>query len=967
MPTLHSGTTFPAFPRGGGEMGERMRAFDWAGSPLGAPATWPHSLRSAVFACLNSPVLGTVLWGPDLCMLYNDAYIASMADRHPGALGRPVAEVWGQAWQQVARPFQRALETGEGFIQENVELQVLRNGKQETTWWRFTATPLLGDDGSIAGLLNQGFDITSQVQADRARQVESERHRYALQQMPGFVAILSGPRHVYEYVNDAYIAISGERAFLGNPLRTVFPELAGQGYFELLDQVYGTGQPFSSLAAPIRLRGEREERFIDLLYHPMRDEHGAITGIFVGGYDVTERIRVTREFRASQEHLQIALDAAAMGTWAIDLRSGIARRSERHDALFGYAAPQAAWDTAAAERHVAPADRPLMRAAHARALRDGELHYEVRIDHGAGERWIAVTGKVYRDEAGQALRMAGVVADVTERRRADLALQAITAHLEDRVAQRSEQLLKIEQELRQSQKMEAVGQLTGGVAHDFNNVLQIIAGNLQLLQLALPHDEPARHRIDAAAAAVERGGRLSAQLLAFARRQPLRPRVVDIGQLIAGMDELLRQATGEAVALRIHAATGLWRTLVDPYPLENVLLNLAINARDAMDGRGTLAIEIGNAVLGGAGGHSVPGLEDGDYVVIAVSDDGPGIPPALAEKIFEPFFTTKREGEGTGLGLSMAYGFLRQSGGGIVLDSTPGRGASFRLYLPRTTQALDTPRPAAPGPVVGGTETILVVEDNTALQATVGDMLRGLGYTVLLAGDAAQALALIGGGAAIDLLFSDVVMPGAMHGPQLAATARALVPGLAVLFTSGYTQGAFGREQLGTEVELIGKPYRREELALRLRGLLDVRERGTIAGGAAESGPPAPSFAATPRPAGAAGAPGRRVLLVEDNDDARELTAELLSLLGHQARCAASAELALEMLACEPADVLMTDITLPGMSGIELVDQVRLRYPGIETIFSSGHAQFANARATDKFLLKPFSIDQLDAMLRPAG
>lgn len=950
-------------------MGERMRAFDWQASSLGPPETWPQSLRSAVYACLNSPVLGAVLWGPELCMLYNDAYIESMADRHPWALARPVAEVWDSAWDHVCQPFYRTLETGEGFLQENVELPMLRNGKHEITWWSFTATPIIGEDGRVAGLFNQGFEITGQVQAERARQLESARHRYALQQMPGFVAILTGPEHVYEYVNDAYLTIAGKRDFLGNSVRTVFPELATQGFYGLLNQVYRSGEPYSALATPIHLRGESEERFVDLLYHPLRDEHGVISGIFVGGYDVTERIRLTREVRAGKEHLRIALDAAAMGTWTVDLESGASRRSEQHDLLFGYDTPQVDWGSDAAERHVASEDLPLMRAAHARALRDGdgELHYEVRIDSGAAERWIAVKGRVYRDKGGKAVRMAGVVTDVTERRGAELALQAITANLEERVAQRTEDLLKIEQELRQSQKMEAVGQLTGGVAHDFNNVLQIISGNLQLLRLALPGNEPARDRIDAAAAAVDRGGRLSAQLLAFARRQPLQPRVIDLAKLLAGMADLLRHATGEAIDTRISAAPGLWRTLVDPYPLENVLINLAINSRDAMSGRGTLAITAGNCVMGDSGAPGVQGLEDGEYVVITVADGGPGVAPGIAEKIFDPFFTTKREGEGTGLGLSMAYGFLRQSGGHIVLDSQAGQGAVFHLYLPRTLAALDALQQATAGTAVGGVETILVVEDNPAVRDTVGDMLRGLGYTVLLAGDATQALALIGGGVPIDLLFSDVVMPGAMHGPELAATARALVPGLPVLFTSGYTQGAFERNRLGLEVELIGKPYRREELALRLRQLLDGRGRAAPAGTQDPAAVAPPSSDSAALPAGTADGAGRRVLLVEDNDDARELTTELLALLGHEARSAASAEVALQMLAHEPADVLMTDITLPGMSGIELANEVRILYPAIETIFSSGHAQPENTRATDKYLLKPFSIDQLSDMLRGTG
>jgi PAS domain S-box-containing protein len=382
-------------------------------------------------------------------------------------------------------------------------------------------------------------------------------------------------------------------------------------------------------------------------------------------------------------------------------------------------------------------------------------------------------------------------------------------------------LAEAREHLRQAQKMEAIGQLTGGVAHDFNNLLQVISGNLQLLAKDIVGNDRAERRVANAHLAVNRGAKLASQLLAFGRRQALEPRVVNIGRLVAGMDELLRRALGETIEIETIGAGGLWNTLIDPANLENAIVNLAINARDAMDGSGKLTIEVGNVSLDDAYAKAQSEVTPGQYVMLAVTDTGSGMTAEIAAQAFEPFFSTKPEGQGTGLGLSMVYGFVKQSHGHIKIYSEVGHGTTVKLYLPRTHQkedALNVPDQEA---VTGGTETILVAEDDDEVRATAVEMLADLGYRVYKARDAVSALSVIEKGHAIDLLFTDVVMPGELKSPELARKARERLPEIAVLFTSGYTENAIvhgGRLDAG--VDLLPKPYTRDALARKIRQVL---------------------------------------------------------------------------------------------------------------------------------------------------
>ena len=519
---------------------------------------------------------------------------------------------------------------------------------------------------------------------------------------------------------------------------------------------------------------------------------------------------------------------------------------------------------------------------------------------------------------------------------------------EARAAENAAALESTRLALTQSQKLEAVGKLTGGVAHDFNNVLQVVKGSIELLRQE-QRDVPAIiGRLDTAAGAVERGAKLASQLLAFARKQPLQPKASDLGRVVRSMQDMLQRALGDAIEIDVEIEAPLWNTLVDPNQLEHVILNLVINARDAMDGQGRLSVKVGNA-----GAHDpvlriIPELMDGQFVMLSIADTGVGMTPETIEKAFEPFFSTKPEGQGTGLGLSMTYGFVKQSGGHINITSEMGAGTTVRLYLPRTLDGEIIDAPQLPGEVTGGTETILVVEDDQAVQATAVALLAGLGYRVLKADNAGAALQLMEAGAAVDLLFTDVVMPGELRSPELARRARILLPGLQVLFTSGYTQDAIMHDgRLDPGVHLLSKPYGREQLARKVRSLLA----------------PAPVVVADTGPRGAV----LQVAFVEDNDDFRMLGGELIAIAGREATCFANAEEALGQLDEARFDVLITDIGLPGMSGLELAAEVHRRWPAIRIVLASGYGDryAGNATFPCQVLTKPFTLAELHACMAP--
>jgi len=389
-----------------------------------------------------------------------------------------------------------------------------------------------------------------------------------------------------------------------------------------------------------------------------------------------------------------------------------------------------------------------------------------------------------------------------------------------------EELAASQSALQQAQKMEAIGQLTGGVAHDFNNVLQIIGGNLQLLKLVGSLNDAARVRVEMALSGVERGAKLASHLLAFARRQPLQSVVIDPTHLLRELDDMARRVLGASTLVRTEIAPALGSTMIDPNQLNNVLLNLVINARDAMPDGGTLTIRGANV---DPDDDLPPGVPHNDYVMLEIADTGKGMPPEVLQRAFEPFFTTKPTGQGTGLGLSMAYGFVKQSGGEIQLRSENGKGTSIRIYLPRSSASpVSSEEAPSHQPLAGGLETILVVEDEEDVRSSTCGILSALGYDVLEAGSAAEAAEIIEAGRHVDLVFSDVIMPGPVSSLQLGEIVRRHLPQCQVLYTSGYAEGVLAHEgKLDSSVHLLQKPYHPDALSARIRHLLRRAKRAT--------------------------------------------------------------------------------------------------------------------------------------------
>ena len=666
----------------------------------------------------------------------------------------------------------------------------------------------------------------------------------------------------------------------------------------------------------------------------------------------TSRLRrqVTAALRASEERFRTMADSAPVMIWTVDT-TGFCTFLSRSWFEFTGQTPETGlgfgWLTA-----THPDDREMAERIFLTALgRRDSFALEYRLRRADGTYcWAVDSAAPWYGSDGAFLGYIGSVIDITERKAVEAAQQQLNEVLERRVAEAVAEREAAEAQLRQAQKMESIGKLTGGVAHDFNNLLQVIGGNLRLLQRDIAGNERAERRVANAITGVTRGAKLASQLLSFGRRQPLEPKAVNLGRLVRAQDEVLRRTLGEGIDIETIVSGGLWNTLVDPAQVENALINLAINARDAMEGHGKLTIEAGNSFLDEA--YSMRNdTRPGQYVMLAVTDTGCGIPAEQRERVFEPFFTTKPEGQGTGLGLSMVYGFVKQSGGHVKIYSEVGQGTTIRLYLPRVRQAEDLPAVPQPEAMAGGTETVLVVEDDNDVRTTVVEMLGDLGYRVLKASDAQSAFAIIESGVGIDVLFTDVVMPGPMRSPELARKARERLPSLAVLFTSGYTDNAIVHAgRLDPGVELLSKPYTQEDLARKIRHVL-----GTPA---AAAGPITPTPARADSASTPAGPASRRVLLVEDDSLIRMTTADMLADLGHAVFEAGSAEQALSLLEANDIEVLLVDVGLPGVSGIDLAMAARRRSPGLRVVFATGRAALPELGRPElagaSLLLKPY-------------
>ncbi|WP_194726263.1 PAS domain S-box protein [Noviherbaspirillum malthae] len=726
-------------------------------------------------------------------------------------------------------------------------------------------------------------------------------------------------------------------------------EIIGQHFsrfYSAEDQMAGI--PAKALATAIRegkfeaegwrYRKDGSRFWASVVIDPIFDNTGVLVGFAKITRDITDKKRVKDALHASEENFRLLVQSVVdYAIYMLSPTGEITNWNTGAQRIKGYSTDEVVGTHFS--RFYTDEDRAKGLPAHGleTARSTGRFEAEgwrVRKD---GTRFYAsvVIDAIHNDD-GVLIGFAKITRDVSERRMLE----------ETRSA------------LERAQRLESIGKLTGGVAHDFNNILQVIGGNLQLLMAAIQGNEAAHRHAQVALNAVERGGKLSSQLLAFARRQPLQPIVINMGRVLRGMEDLLRRALGETIGIETIVSGGLWNAVIDPHQLENVILNLAINARDAMPGGGKLTIELGNSVLDDAYVTTVIDVPAGQYVMLAITDTGTGMTKEVLERAVEPFFTTKPEGQGTGLGLSMAFGFAKQSNGHFRIYSELGHGTTIKIYFPRSHEGEEILSAPIPTKVTGGTETILVVEDDLTVQQTVVEMLSSLGYKVLKADNATTALAVLKAGVHCDLLFTDVVMPGELKSPDLVRQAKALLPSLEVLYTSGYTQNAIihgGRLDPG--VQLLSKPYRREELALKVHQILKGRARE------------AQSLAAMTILAERGSAPrasARRVLVVEDMIDSQEMTCELLHVLGHSTQAVASAEDALKLLSEGHFDVLLTDYQLPGMDGLALARKARLEQPQLEIIFSSGYGDIKGAalKLGAKILTKPFDLDALRTALK---
>ena len=638
----------------------------------------------------------------------------------------------------------------------------------------------------------------------------------------------------YMIYNDAYSEFAGGRHpyLLGSPVELGWPEVA-EFNRHVVDTCLGGGTLSYQNKELVLLRnGVPEDVWLDLYYSPVANDEGRPAGVMAMVVDTTDHVISERRrraaedaYRADNERVRLALNAGALlGSFVWDLKADILSGDERFARTFSF---PPGYDlsnlpSAVAESRIHPEDVGWVREQVKQAQKTGEpFNAEYRVLRPDGSHlWVLASGACEFDERGEPLRFPGVLIDIHVRKTAEESLLKFTRNLEQRVAEEVGARLQAEEQLRQSQKLEAIGGLTGGVAHDFNNLLQVIAGNLHLLARHEPDNANVQRRVKASIAAVERGAKLSSQLLAFARRQPLSPAVYDPRQIFEGLAELLQRALGETLQIDVRVPQESWHLNVDRNQLENAILNLAINARDAMRGEGTVILSAENVALDRqfcAG----KGIVAGDYVRVAVVDTGVGMPPQVLAQAFEPFFTTKADGQGTGLGLSMVFGFVKQSGGHIEMSSFEGQGTRVELYFPRCLRGLSVESAVHDAQHPGGHETVLVVEDNEAVRAAAVELLHEEGYKVLIAANGDIAMQMLLEGVAVDLIFTDVVMPGLIKSSDLAAWAKVQKPPVAVLFTSGHTRDIISRNhQLSPDTHLLSKPYGPEALTRMVRNVL---------------------------------------------------------------------------------------------------------------------------------------------------
>jgi PAS domain S-box-containing protein len=664
--------------------------------------------------------------------------------------------------------------------------------------------------------------------------VASNPSRYGLDDIerlfrdaPAAVAWLVGPRHEYRFANDAYRRLIGRQHIVGSAVADALPELAAQGFVDILDGVYASGKAFVGNEVAVQLRGDDgtlQQRVVDFVFQPVRDDRQQTAGIFVQATDVSQRVSAQAALRESEGKFRAITNSIDQMIWST-LPDGY--HDYYNDRWYEYTGvPYGSTDGADWNGVFHPEDQKRAWTVWRHSLTTGEpYHIEYRLRHRSGAyRWVLGRAQPVRDEQGRIVRWFGTCTDIQDIVDAREVLSRSREELERQIQLRTEQLLHAEEQLRQAHKMEAIGQLTGGIAHDFNNMLQGIVGALDVIRKLEASGRTASipRFVDMAMSSAQRAAAMTHRLLAFARQQPLAPQRVDLEALLQSLRDLVRRTTGESITLAMDLAPDTWATKCDPNQLESAILNLAINARDAMPEGGQLTLRTANVQLPSTQVGPDEFLEPGDYVKVSVADTGTGMPQEVIDRAFDPFFTTKPIGQGTGLGLSMVYGFARQSGGFATIESRFGEGTTVSLLLPRHEgEPAQGPLVQPLGDVVHGRgEVIVVVEDDDVVRTLAVEALRGLGYEVHAAPTGTEGARLLNELGPVDLLLSDIGLPGGLSGKQLADAARASRPRLKVILITGYAQEAMDADLLAQRIDLLRKPVLIDVLLRKVQDVL---------------------------------------------------------------------------------------------------------------------------------------------------
>lgn len=859
-----------AFLAGGGTMGALMRALDWSATPLGPTEAWPQSLRTSVSTCLNCSFPILVWWGPQLVKLYNDAYAAIIADKHPRALGAPGREVWPEIWNTIGPMLSRVMDEGEAVLADDLPLVLHRHGYPEPCWFSFSYSPIRDEAGQVVGVFCPVIETTARVLAERR------------------AAAMLGLEHALRLASSPLDAKAAACAVLGRHLgvaRACYCEAEEDGGHVLIEGAWDDGRVtavsgrhlLDDHGVPLvaDLRQDRTVAVADVEQDPRicssdaLERYAAMRVRSFLGVSLVKADRLAAFLFASDpeprrwaDHEAALMREAAERIWAAVERSraeAALRRSEQEFRALGENLPNLCW-MANADGWIywynrrwydytgtTPADMegwgwqsvhdpavlPAVMERWTGSIQAGvpfEMTFPLRGANGVFRPFLTRVAPV-RDADATITHWFGTNVDISEQQRTEAALRAgedalrrLNDQLEARVAEEVAAREQAQSRLAQSQRLEALGQLAGGIAHDFNNVLQAVTGGLGLIGRRAENADAVRQLARMAGAAAQRGAAITGRLLAFARKGELQAIPVPLGALLDSLHEILAPTLGASIRILTSAAPGVPPLLADKAQLETVLVNLAVNARDAMPDGGTLHVAASVEAVAGAR----PGESGARACVrLDLTDTGVGMTAATLARASEPFFTTKPPGQGTGLGLAMARGFAEQSGGSFALRSAPGQGTTVTLRFPQAgaSAGVEAPTEAAVAGVPRALSVhVLVVDDDAMVRAVVAGHLEDRGYDVARASDGLDALARLDAGERVDLLVTDFSMPG-MNGLVLIQEARQRLPGLPVLLLTGYADAdVWPRFETVPDhaMILLRKPVSGDELAARAGALLNA-------------------------------------------------------------------------------------------------------------------------------------------------